>query len=86
MVVVPELVPVLYVTEQLLLFPTGLPSVQLVGVKLAPPPALVEKLTMPLGDPPPGEMSVTVAVQVALEPWKSCDGVQVTLVLVRWPN
>ena len=67
---------------QLLLLLTGDPSVQVVPGLLKPPPASVEKVTVPVGAvPPEPELSLTVAVQVM--PWPAVTGVpQFTEVIV----
>jgi hypothetical protein len=71
----------LYVTWQLLLTPLGDPSVQVADENVPPPD--VENVTVPSGatDPVP-DVSVTVAVQVALPPAESDVGTQEVLVAV----
>jgi hypothetical protein len=72
---------VVYVTEQLLLLPTGEPSVQLELAKEPPPE--VEKFTVPSGGKAAApDASDTVAVQVVAPPWVTEAGVQLTLVVL----
>src|SRR5438067_613114 len=81
MLLVPPVPPGLYVAEQLLEVPTGDPSVQVaLGVKV-PVPALVERVTVPVGAVAPApSASLTVAVQVVVPVSETLAGEQLTLV------